>query len=185
VGTAVANAGGSATFTWTDAANNNSGYTLQSRRTGGIAGITLASGGSRYVSAPSVTIGAPQQAGGVQATAHAVVTGGVVSIVVDNPGAGYTARPTVTVTGGNRNAGGSNASGTGTANSTLGGNTWTSGWANAASMTPAALNGLATTASVSGLVVGTGYQFQIRADGVAGGAQASGYVAYPGVVIAK
>jgi hypothetical protein len=189
--TVVAGAAGtqSATVSWTDVANNNSGYTVQARTTGGVAAITLASGGSRYVTAPSVTIAAPA-AGGVQATAHAVVTpvvgttGGVVSIVIDNPGSGYTARPTVTVTGGNRNAGGANASGTGTANSTLGGNIWTTAYA-AVAVQPPPLNGLSTTAILGGLVTGTGYQFQVRADGVPGGPPASAYVTYATVVTTK
>jgi hypothetical protein len=185
LGTSVANVGGTATLTWADVANNNASYTIQSRRTGSIANITLTSGGSQYTTPPTVTIAAPNVVGGVQATAHAVVTGGVVSILVDNPGSGYTGRPAVNVTGGNRNAGGANASSTGTANSTLGGNTWTTAYANVTNQTPATLNGLSTTATVGGLIVGSGYQFQIRSNGVGGNSGNSAYVVYPGIVTAK
>jgi hypothetical protein len=140
---------------------------VQQRTTGGVAAITLGNGGSRYTVAPtSVVIGAPA-AGGVQATAHAVATpvvgntGGVVSIVIDNPGTGYTARPTVTVTGGTRNAGGTAASGTGTANGTLGANVWTSAWT--AITAAAAPVGNTTSVTATGLTSGTTYQFQVQA----------------------
>jgi FtsP/CotA-like multicopper oxidase with cupredoxin domain len=179
---AVSNSVGTALVSWTDVANNNSGYTVQTRRTGGVANVTLASGGSSYVTAPTVVISAPAL-GGVQASAHAVLTNGVVSIVVDNPGAGYTARPTVNVTGGNRNAGGTNASATGTANSTLGANTWLSGWANT---TPVTVAGNVNRLTATGLLSGSAYQFQVRADGVSGGVAASGFVTTgTGVTVAK
>ncbi len=70
---------------------------------GGITSIALVGYGSGYTAAPTVTIGPPALAGGVRATAHAVVlVGGVTQIVIDNPGSGYLADspPSVTFTGG-------------------------------------------------------------------------------------
>jgi len=64
--------------------------------------ITIVSGGSGYTTEPSVTIGAPQTAGGVQALASAFIfNGSVVNIAINNPGSGYTSPPSVTITGGN------------------------------------------------------------------------------------
>ena len=66
--------------------------------TGSITAITVTNGGSGYTSA-TVTISAPEAAGGIQATATATVSGGVVTgITITNPGSGYTAA-TVTITG--------------------------------------------------------------------------------------
>ena len=66
--------------------------------TGSITAITVTNGGSGYASA-TVTISAPEAAGGIQATATATVSGGVVTgITITNPGSGYTAA-TVTITG--------------------------------------------------------------------------------------
>lgn len=63
----------------------------------GSVSVTLVDGGSGYT-APVVTISAPQDAGGVQATATATVEAGVITeIVVTNPGTGYTSA-TVTIT---------------------------------------------------------------------------------------
>lgn len=69
-------------------------------RLGQVRAINLTAGGTGYTSAPTVVIDAPP-AGGVQATATAVLTGTVVtSIVITNPGAGYVTVPLVTFTGG-------------------------------------------------------------------------------------
>jgi len=60
-----------------------------------VASITLGTGGSGYIYAPTVTI---TGGGGSGATAHAVVSGGsITSFVVDTPGTGYTSVPTVNV----------------------------------------------------------------------------------------
>lgn len=60
--------------------------------------------GSGYTAPPAVTISAPDQAGGIQAQAEAVLTGNVVSqIVWTQPGTGYTKPPTVTLSGGGGN----------------------------------------------------------------------------------
>jgi hypothetical protein len=67
-------------------------------QTGTITGFTITEGGDSYVTAPAVTIGAPNVTGGVQATATAVLTSGVVSsITITNAGSGYTSAPSVTI----------------------------------------------------------------------------------------
>jgi len=68
---------------------------------GGVSSITITAGGSGYTSPVTVTIGAPVQPGGVQATATATQSGGVVNtITITEPGSGYTSAPTVTISGG-------------------------------------------------------------------------------------
>ena len=58
---------------------------------------TISSGGANYSRPPVVLVSAPP-AGGVQATAVAILTAGVVtSIAATNYGAGYTSAPTVTI----------------------------------------------------------------------------------------
>jgi FtsP/CotA-like multicopper oxidase with cupredoxin domain len=67
---------------------------------GGVTGFTITAGGTGYVPAtpPTVTIGAPNVAGGVQATATAIVTGtAVTGFTITAAGAGYTTAPTVTI----------------------------------------------------------------------------------------
>jgi hypothetical protein len=68
--------------------------------TGGVTDINITTAGSGYVStaaAPTVTIGAPDVFGGIQATATAVLSGGGVSgIAVTSGGTGYTT-PTVNI----------------------------------------------------------------------------------------
>ena len=60
-----------------------------------VTGITVASGGSGYSVAPTVTFSG---GGGTGATAHANLTGGVVtSFTVDTGGSGYTSAPMVSV----------------------------------------------------------------------------------------
>ncbi len=68
---------------------------------GGVGRIGLTARGSGYTSAPAVTISAPNQTNGTQATAEATITANAVSsIAVTNGGSGYTSAPTVTITGG-------------------------------------------------------------------------------------
>lgn len=67
--------------------------------TGAVATITPTPGsGFNYTVAPVATISAPNQVGGIQATAVAVINGAgvVTSIQITNPGSGYTSVPTVT-----------------------------------------------------------------------------------------
>lgn len=67
----------------------------------GVTGITVTSGGAGYTSAPTVTVGKPNVAGGLQATAVAQISGGVVTAInMVSLGSGYTTVPTVTLAGG-------------------------------------------------------------------------------------
>lgn len=76
---------------------------------GSVASVTITAGGSGYNTAPNVTIGSPNDANGVQATATASILGNVVvAVTVTEPGTGYTSAPSVTFSGG----GGSNAAAT-------------------------------------------------------------------------
>jgi len=64
----------------------------------GVIGIT--NPGSGYITAPTVTISAPNQTGGVQATAVATVTSGasgLAYITIGSGGSGYTSVPAVTI----------------------------------------------------------------------------------------
>ena len=64
----------------------------------GLIGIT--NGGNNYTTAPTITISAPNQSGGVQATATCTITntaGQVLTVEVTNKGTGYTSVPTVTL----------------------------------------------------------------------------------------
>jgi hypothetical protein len=70
---------------------------------GGVsASVTITDAGTGYVStadAPAVTISAPDEDGGTQATAEAVISGGTITaIALSAGGSGYTSAPTVTVT---------------------------------------------------------------------------------------
>ena len=63
--------------------------------------IVLDTAGSGYTVNPTVTIGPPNVAGGIQALASAFIFNGkVTTIAVNNPGSGYTQAPLVTVSGG-------------------------------------------------------------------------------------
>ena len=71
---------------------DNYGYRLDS--------ISIVNAGSGYIPDPTVTISAPQLAGGVQATATAKTNGDtIISITMTNKGSGYTQNPTITITG--------------------------------------------------------------------------------------
>ena len=72
--------------------SENYGYRLDS--------IQIVNAGTGYITDPTVTISAPQLAGGVQAVAVAKTNGSaIISITMTNKGSGYTAEPTITVTG--------------------------------------------------------------------------------------
>jgi phage tail sheath protein FI len=72
-------------------------------KTGGISDFTITNDGSGYNSKatpPTVTIGAPNDAGGIQAVGTAVLSGGeITNIAVAAGGSGYSGTVTVTVTG--------------------------------------------------------------------------------------
>ena len=63
--------------------------------------IVLQTAGSGYTVNPTVTIGPPNVAGGIQALASAFIFNGkVTTIAVNNPGSGYTQAPLVTISEG-------------------------------------------------------------------------------------
>lgn len=67
--------------------------------TGRVATISIGTAGSGYTNA-TVTIGAPNISGGIQATATATITGGAISaITITNAGTGYSSAPSVSITG--------------------------------------------------------------------------------------
>jgi hypothetical protein len=68
---------------------------------GSVGSIGITNPGSGYLAAPSVVLSAPNDTGGIQATAEATITtgaGGITSINVTAGGAAYTAVPGVTIT---------------------------------------------------------------------------------------
>lgn len=82
-----------------------------------VASIEVTSVGSSYNSVPTITISAPDEVDGVQATATPIVVNGeVTTINITNGGSGYTSNPTVTITGG----GGTGATATATINIAIG-----------------------------------------------------------------
>ena len=82
---------------------------LQLTGQSGVRGVTVnvnGNGNGTYTSAPTVTIGPPNQPNGVQATATAIMSGSsghlsIAAIRIDDPGSGYTTVPTVSFSGGN------------------------------------------------------------------------------------
>jgi len=77
---------------------------------GSVQSVTITNGGTGFSGTISVTIGAPNQTGGVQATATATQSAGIITtITITEPGSGYTSAPTVTITG---SGGGSGFTGT-------------------------------------------------------------------------
>lgn len=73
---------------------------------GAVGSIGIVNGGSGFTSTPAITISAPNQTGGIQAEAEAIITANSVSsIILTEGGSGYTSPPTITITGG----GGTNA----------------------------------------------------------------------------
>jgi hypothetical protein len=63
--------------------------------------VKILTGGSGYISPPTITLSAPIGGSGVQAQGSAFIFNGqVVSIAVNDPGSGYTQAPTVTIQGG-------------------------------------------------------------------------------------
>ena len=96
---------------------------------GSVLSVTITSGGSGYTSAPNVTISAPDEANGVQATAVATLTGNAVgSVTITESGSGYTnsANVTVSFSAGNANATATLFSQVGQAIATFSGRVWIS-----------------------------------------------------------
>ena len=69
---------------------------------GSIGVIAITNPGAGYTAAPDVVISAPNQTGGIQATAVATITTAntVSYISLTNAGSGYTSQPTITIKGG-------------------------------------------------------------------------------------
>lgn len=68
---------------------------------GSVGAIFITNGGSGYTEAPTVTISAPNDANGVQATASATLTADkVTGISLTEAGSGYTVAPTISFSGG-------------------------------------------------------------------------------------
>lgn len=68
---------------------------------GSVGSIGIVSRGSGYTSAPAVIISAPNQTGGIQATAAATISANAISsIFLLEAGSGYTSSPTITFNGG-------------------------------------------------------------------------------------
>jgi hypothetical protein len=124
---------------------------------GSVGSIAITNGGSGYTSTPAVVISAPNQTGGIQATAQATVTANAVSfITLTEAGSGYTSPPTITISGG----GGANATaiaslvtfrkGTVAVNVTNGG----TGYTNAANIVVTIAGGGGTNAAGTAIVTG-------------------------------
>jgi hypothetical protein len=173
---AVSNSTGAALVSWVDAANNNSGYTVQARSTGSVGSVTV-TGSSNYTAAPTVTFSAPTN--GVRATGNVALVNGVVTVTITNPGAGYTTAPTVTFNNGTRKTGLPAATGTAVA---LGTNGFTTS-AYAATV-PANTTGTGNSLIATGLTSGASYQFRVTALGVPGG-QGNSNPATSGVAVVK
>jgi hypothetical protein len=75
-------------------------------QTGGVATTVIATAGTGYTTAPTLTFSAPQTAGGITATGTATVTSGAITAVtITAAGTGYTSAPTVTISGGGGSSG--------------------------------------------------------------------------------
>lgn len=79
-------------------ADTNGARNAVSVQTGTVTTLALNVAGTDYTSVPTVHISAPDEAGGIQATAHVTIQSGhVATITIDNPGTGYASAPTVTI----------------------------------------------------------------------------------------
>jgi len=77
-----------------------------SETSGGVTALTIDTPGTGYTSAPTLTISAPDDASGVQATATATTDGDAIdSVTITEAGSGYYSAPTVTITGGGGSSG--------------------------------------------------------------------------------
>ncbi|MEX0671023.1 MAG: hypothetical protein WD060_11270 [Pirellulales bacterium] len=110
-GRTVTVSGGPYTGAAVDPSNTFAIEALQLTGQTGLTGITVTNnGGGLFGSTPTVVIEAPDQPGGVQATATAIMAGvvnpqtgtglSIAGIRIDNPGSGYTTPPTVSFQGG-------------------------------------------------------------------------------------
>jgi len=88
--------------------DSTNGKNAVATKTGGLSSLTINNAGSGYTStaaAPHVTISAPDEDGGVQATAHVTLTGGsITAIAVATQGSGYdSVSVTISAPGGDGN----------------------------------------------------------------------------------
>lgn len=105
IGTSAVPAANGVTIAF-DAGSGAAGTAVISNVDGSIKSINITNGGSGYVVAPEVVIGAPALINGTQATATATVTNGkVTGITIVNAGSGYNTAPGVTF----QNGGGATA----------------------------------------------------------------------------
>jgi phage tail sheath protein FI len=83
-------------------ADSTAGRNAVAAPSGGLETVVMNLAGSGYsstASAPTVTVAAPDEIGGVQAEVTVQLSGGAISAVaVSNPGSGYTVAPTVQIT---------------------------------------------------------------------------------------
>lgn len=82
-------------------ADSTNGKNAVSTPTGGLATVAVSAAGSGYSStaaAPTVTVGAPDEAGGTQAVVSVTLSGGAITAVaVSSGGSGYSTAPTVNI----------------------------------------------------------------------------------------
>jgi phage tail sheath protein FI len=75
-------------------------------QTGTVTAAGVATAGTGYSTAPTITFSAPSDAGGVTATGTVTVaSGAITAITITNPGSGYASSPTITISGGGGSGG--------------------------------------------------------------------------------
>jgi hypothetical protein len=83
-------------------ADSTNGKNAVHLKSGGLAGVGIATAGSGYnsiIAPPTVTVGAPDIAGGIQAACSVTLSGGAITaIAVSNGGSGYSGTVNITVT---------------------------------------------------------------------------------------
>ena len=83
-------------------ADSTNGKNAVSTKTGGLATVSINNAGSGYSStaaAPTVTVSAPDEAGGTQAVVTVQISGGqITAVAVADGGSGYSVAPTVVIT---------------------------------------------------------------------------------------
>jgi hypothetical protein len=168
-----------ATIAWVDASNANANYTLQLRHVNFLASATRNSTGSKRYSVRPTVVFTGGTGSGAAGTATLNGNGQVTGINITNGGT-YTVAPTISLAGGTVSSGTTDS--VFTANITLQTLAFSNPTVN--TVTPNPLNGIATSATVTGnnMQIGGSYQFQVRANGAVGGNN-SNYVIAAAVVI--
>ena len=164
-----------------DAGHLNAVSTL----TGGLATLTISNPGSGYTStasAPAISVGAPDIAGGTQATATATLSGGAITaIAVTNGGSGYTVLgTTVTITPAAGDTGsGATAEVVVDSSGTITGVTITNGGSGYKAVPTVSLTGDGTNAQLGAATVGSSSISQVTITNAG-----SGYSVVPTVTVA-